>query len=98
MNYCIQCENADENLCCRKHLTRKHNLSCQSFKKGERSFWHEGTPAQKGEYFCAFEVVGGDIEYGWCTWDGVAWDINCTYDPRFEPILAWFKFKPFEKK
>lgn len=66
----------------------------------ERSNWHTGTPTEKGDYLCVFKRDGrdDDIVYGWCTWDGKAWDIYLNaVDYVIYSIVAWMPITPYEE-
>lgn len=60
--------------------------------------WHTGTPTEKGDYLCAFEMFDESLEYGWCQWDGNAWEVLCDYDPNINEMVAWRKFEPYKEK
>lgn len=59
--------------------------------------WHTGTPTEAGDYICAFRMLDGSVEYGWCCWDGTGWDIMCDYYPEDTPIVGWQKIEPYKE-
>lgn len=70
-------------------------------EKKASSNWQTGTPTEKGDYLCVFKRLDrdDDIVYGWCTWDGNAWDIYLNaVDYVICTIVAWMPIPPYEEK
>lgn len=84
---------------CLEGLYARGNTKEEAIKAWNRrpSPWHTGTPTEKGDYLCAFEMSDESIEYGWCQWDGTAWDILCDYDPNLNEMVAYQKFEPYKE-
>lgn len=62
------------------------------------SAWHTEIPTEDGDYIVAFKMSDNSIEYGWCRWDGIAWDIMCDQDPNNCEIVGWQLFDPFKER